>query len=161
MLSNVIINLPVMASRGHSLTLGDKLHESPSLFPRHATIFQVIICKLTVTPISMEPVKVGAVTSLHTILLWVCNYVVKKLPTAAVCHTCIHAFPDHKNHWYIYIHTHLVFVFSFFETRFHISWMTLNSLCHWDWPWTPFSCLHFSSAGIIVIYHHACLCLSF
>lgn len=87
-----------MAFRGHSLTLSDQLHESPSLFPRHATIFQVIICKLTVTPISMEPVKVGAVTSLHTILLWVCNYVVKKLPRAAVCHTCIHAFPAHNNH---------------------------------------------------------------
>lgn len=96
MLSNVIINLPVMASRGHSLTLGAKPHESPSLFSRHATIFQVIICNLTVTPISMELVQLVAVTSLHTIPLQVCNCAVKKncqrQPFA------IHVFPIHKNH---------------------------------------------------------------
>lgn len=67
-----------MASRGHSMTLGAKLHESPSPFSRHATIFQVIICQLTVTPISMETLKIVPVTSLYTTPLQVCNYEVKK-----------------------------------------------------------------------------------
>lgn len=96
MLPNVIINLPVIASRGHSLTLGAKLHEFLSLFSRHATIFQLIICKLTVTPISMEPVKVLPVTSLHTISLQVCNYAVKK--NCQWQSFAIFVFLVHKNH---------------------------------------------------------------
>lgn len=73
-----------MASRGHSLTPGAKLHESPSPFARHATIFQVIIRQLTVTPISMEPVK--SVRGLHYTPR-LCRLVImklKKLPKADV-----------------------------------------------------------------------------
>lgn len=68
-LSIVIINPPVMSSRGRFLTLGAKLHESQSLLSRHVVILQVIICKMRETPISMEPGKVTLATSLYTIHL--------------------------------------------------------------------------------------------
>lgn len=68
-LSNGVINLPVMASYGRFLTLGAKLHESPSLLSRHVIILQVIICKTRQTPISIEPVEVTPATSLYTIHL--------------------------------------------------------------------------------------------
>lgn len=68
-LSNVIINLPVMASHGWFLTLGAKLHESPSLLSRHVIILQVIICKTRETRVSMEPAEVTPATSLYTVYL--------------------------------------------------------------------------------------------